>query len=282
VRARRDPLIPEEFRLVAAHLTAAPEVLLRGGDRVDLAEAGSVMRHLSTLGLSFALAAPLLAFVACSGGDPGVNVGRRARDAGTEPVPAQPTGDTRDAGGAPTDVPAPAADAGATSPGADASAPLTCVACINAGGDAFISPSARARAYVADTGSDSGQTFVSATAVAGTTDAPLYQSERYGQAFTYTLPAPNGTYTLNLLFAEIYWTAAGQRIFNVDVQGARVLDAFDVFQDAGGANIALVKTFPVTVSDGTVKIAFTTVTDAAKVSAIELLGPASGAAPVVP
>ena len=240
------------------------------------------MRHLSSMSIAFALVVPLLACVGCSGGDPGVNVGRRTRDAGTEPLPAQPTGDTGDAGGAPADVPPPVADAGSSSPATDAAAPLTCVACINAGGDAFTSPSARARVYVADTGSDTGQTFVSATPIAGTTDGPLYQSERYGQSFTYTLPAPNGTYTLNLLFAEIYWTAAGQRIFNVDVQGARVLDAFDVFKDAGGANTALVKTFPVTVSDGTVKIAFTTVTDAAKVSAIELLGPASGGAPAVP
>ena len=49
-------------------------------------------------------------------------------------------------------------------------------------------------------------------------DQTLYDSERYGNTFSYGINVPNGTYTVALKFAELYWTSAGQRVFNVDDQ----------------------------------------------------------------
>ena len=142
---------------------------------------------------------------------------------------------------------------------------------INAGGGASGS-------FVADTDASGGSTYKTTAAIntqAVTSPAPqaVYQTERYGN-FTYTLPnlTPGAAYTLRLHFAEIYWTAANKRLFNVAVNSAKVLSNFDIFQAAGGANKAIVETFPVTAdSTGKVTIVFTTVKDNAKVSGLELL-----------
>ena len=145
---------------------------------------------------------------------------------------------------------------------------------INAGG-------AAAGSYLADT-DFTGGTASSTTATINTSlvanPAPLavYQTERFGD-FTYTIPnlTPGASYTVNLHFAEIYWTAAGKREFNVLINGATALTNFDVFAAAGGENIAIVKSFPATAaSNGTITIQFTTgAADLPKVSGIEITQP---------
>jgi len=101
----------------------------------------------------------------------------------------------------------------------------------------------------------------------------VYQSERFG-AFTYTIPGltAGASYTVNLHFAEIYWNAAGKRLFNVLINGTQVLTNFDVFAAAGGENIAIAKTFAATASSsGAITIQFTTgAADLPKVSGIEI------------
>ena len=57
---------------------------------------------------------------------------------------------------------------------------------------------------------------------------------------------PAGSYTVRLDFAEIYWTAAGQRLFNVSINGQQVLTNFDIFATAGGKDIAIAETFTAT------------------------------------
>ena len=73
--------------------------------------------------------------------------------------------------------------------------------------------------------------------------APLevYQSERWGKC-TYTIPVKKGSsYTVRLHFAETKY-GPGQRRFNVDVNGRRVLADFDIAGE-GGRNKAVVKDF---------------------------------------
>jgi hypothetical protein len=72
----------------------------------------------------------------------------------------------------------------------------------------------------------------------------VYQTERYGD-FTYTIPglAPGGQYIARLHFAEVFWNSPGQRIFNVDINGNRVLTNFDPFAVTGGKDIAIVGAF---------------------------------------
>jgi hypothetical protein len=122
-----------------------------------------------------------------------------------------------------------------------------------------------------------GQLASTDSAIANTTADPLYQNERWGD-FTYEFPEPNGTYNVTLKFAEIYWSAQGSRVFNVKLDGDQVLSNFDIFAEAGGANRAIDKTFQTTVTNGSLSLQFQTVTDAAKVDAIEIV-PASGPLP---
>ncbi len=80
-------------------------------------------------------------------------------------------------------------------------------------------------------------------------DSSLYAGERFGH-FSYVIPVPEGTYGLTLHFAEAYFGSQdqglggrGSRVFNLYCNGLALLRDFDVFQEAGGANRALVKSF---------------------------------------
>jgi hypothetical protein len=75
-------------------------------------------------------------------------------------------------------------------------------------------------------------------ALPGAADQFLYQTQRYGNTFTYTFIVPAGSYQVTMKFAETYWTAAGDRVFNVSINGSQVLTNFDIFKDSGGENIA--------------------------------------------
>jgi len=111
----------------------------------------------------------------------------------------------------------------------------------------------------------------------------VYQSERYGN-FAYSLPGltPGGAYTLRLHFAEIYWNAPGQRLFNVQVNGTPVLTNYDIWSAAGGINRAVAVPLNVTAdASGTIKVTFLSVRDNAKVSGLELLS-AGGVTPNSP
>lgn len=77
-----------------------------------------------------------------------------------------------------------------------------------------------------------------------TSDPTLYQNCRSGD-FTYDVPLGPGIYELHLYFAETTYgpnTLAGggesSRIFNVDLNGRRVLSEFDPLADAGANNTA--------------------------------------------
>lgn len=102
----------------------------------------------------------------------------------------------------------------------------------------------------------------------------IYQSERWGP-MTYAIPnlTPGSTYTVRLHFAEIVFTKAGQRVFNVGINGTPVLTNFDIFAAAGGQNIAITEPFEATAdSGGNITIAFTNGTvNYPKISGIEIL-----------
>ncbi|RYZ60965.1 MAG: choice-of-anchor D domain-containing protein, partial [Chitinophagaceae bacterium] len=113
-------------------------------------------------------------------------------------------------------------------------------------------------------------------AINGTTDDVIYQSERYGSTFGYNLPVSNGQYKVVLHFAEIFFTTTGSRVFDVSIEGTRLLDNYDIVARAGGGNTAKTETFTILVTDGTLNINFSSLladggVNNAKVSAIEVL-----------
>ncbi|MBN1600741.1 MAG: AGE family epimerase/isomerase [Chitinispirillaceae bacterium] len=112
--------------------------------------------------------------------------------------------------------------------------------------------------------------------ISGVTDpAPqnVYRSERYGNS-TYTFPGltPSMSYKVRFHFAELYWTASGRRVFNVQINNSSVLTNFDIFAAAGAQYRAVVREFTATAnSSGQIVITFTTVTDNASIGGIEIL-----------
>jgi poly(3-hydroxybutyrate) depolymerase len=107
---------------------------------------------------------------------------------------------------------------------------------------------------------------------ANTAPAAIFSTERYG-AMTYTIPNRSGAQTVTLYFAETYVTAAGQRVFNVSVNGAAALSNFDIFASAGGADRAIARSFNTTAnSSGQVVIQFTAVTENPKINGITVAG----------
>ena len=158
-------------------------------------------------------------------------------------------------GGSPAPTPAPTPTPVATPTPAPAPATLSGPPYhIHSGGGAV--SDASGFAWSADGDYSGGSSWSTTSGIAATASPNLYQTCRYGN-FTYTLPVPNGGYTVTLKFAEISRTGPGQRQFNVAINGNPVLSNFDVFAQAGGANIALDKSFPVTVTGGQISIQFT-------------------------
>jgi hypothetical protein len=124
-----------------------------------------------------------------------------------------------------------------------------------------------------------GSTLSVTNPISGTTDDAIYQSERYSDTdngtFSYALPVADRSYTVVLHFAEIYWTTVGSRLFDVSMEGNKVLDNYDIVKKAG-TFAATTETFVVNVTDGTLNILFSaTIADGGKdrpkISAIEVL-----------
>jgi len=142
---------------------------------------------------------------------------------------------------------------------------------INVGGAAMTD--ADGRAWAADKSfSGTSLTFAVGQAIGNTANDALYQKVRYGSNFSYALPVANGTYTVVLHVAELYYNAAGKRVFDVAAEGTPVLRNVDVWAEAGQF-AALTKTMKVQVTDGVLDLSFMSVSDNANVSAIEVLAP---------
>ncbi len=81
-----------------------------------------------------------------------------------------------------------------------------------------------------------------------------------------------GSYEVRLYFAETYSGAmkVGGRRFDVLIEGALVLDDFDVFATAGRGNRGVMRSFTIT-GDGNVDLDFRHVVENPLVNGIEIL-----------
>jgi hypothetical protein len=148
---------------------------------------------------------------------------------------------------------------------------------IDAGGGA-------AGSFVGDTDFSGGKTYhtgaaINTSGVSNPAPQSVYQTQRYGN-FTYTIPnlRPGATYTVRLDMAEIYWNAAGKRLFDVAINGRTVLTNFDIFAVAGGQDKAIAEQFTATAdAAGRITVTFITLRDNAEINGIEV-SPAMGGA----
>jgi hypothetical protein len=100
----------------------------------------------------------------------------------------------------------------------------TTVIRVNAGGPAYTDSAGQV--WSADTGYNSGTTYSTGPAIAGTTDDALYKTGRYDSASTaptlqYSFTVPNGGYEVRLYFAD--GAGVGKRKLNVQMEGVTVL-----------------------------------------------------------
>jgi beta-glucanase (GH16 family) len=164
--------------------------------------------------------------------------------------------------------------AGESTNSAEASASLGAFSlAVNCGG-------AAAGQFIADTNFSGGTqatpvtTTIDTSGVVSPAPQAVYQSERYGNStYTFTNLTSGVNYKVRLHFAETYWTAVGQRRFNVSINSAQVLTNFDIIAAAGAANKAAIQEFAAAPVGGKITIQYTTVTDNAKCSGIEILIP---------
>ena len=141
------------------------------------------------------------------------------------------------------------------------------VLAINTGGGTYTGSTT----YLSDRYYSGGSTDSTRSSISGTPDSPLYQGWRRGTNFSYTMPVANGAYTVRLKFAEIAAKRPGARLFHVSLQGARVLNNFDIFASAGGQYKAYDVSFPATVTNGSLSVGFTGVKGNAVVNALEVI-----------
>ena len=130
---------------------------------------------------------------------------------------------------------------------------------VNAGGPVY--HDSKGHAWSADYGFNTGTHSITApkSTVTATSDPTLFKSARVGTSsgtqLQYQFKVTNGLYKVNLYFAETYFTKAKQRIFDVQIQGATLFSALDIFAQAG-RNHALVKSAQVSVTNGQLVIRF--------------------------
>jgi hypothetical protein len=130
---------------------------------------------------------------------------------------------------------------------------------VNSGGAAY--HDSKGQSWSADYGFNTGSLSHSApmVTVTGTSDPTLFKSARVGTSsgadLQYQFSVANGLYNVNLYFAETYFTAKGERVFDVQMQGTTVFSALDIFALAGSDH-ALVKSAKVSVTNGQLIIRF--------------------------
>jgi beta-galactosidase len=168
------------------------------------------------------------------------------------------------------------AQATATTPPAD-------FVSINAGGPAVSNSGGGDNSFVADEDFSTGGTTYSVTntitipANLATIAAPaaVYQDARQGTV-TYTISGLTaGTnYTVRLHFAELYFSAAGGREFDVAINGTAVLTNFDIYATAGANYTAVVEQYIAAAnSSGDIVIAFANgAVNQPMINGIEILG----------
>ncbi len=143
---------------------------------------------------------------------------------------------------------------------------------INTGGGTYVD--SLNNTWSADNYFNTGYTYQTIDPIANTNNQALYQTERWDPLDTtemeYAIPVTNADYEVYLHFAEILYTNPGQRQFDVYIENTKVLDHLDIVAEAG-PKTALIKSFPVTVSDGVLNIKFVHQIENPKISAIEVI-----------
>ncbi len=172
----------------------------------------------------------------------------------------------------PAPAPAPAASPPPAASGTATSNQAPTLAAINSGGSRFFAGTTLN--FSDDQYFVGGNTAQSTTTIAGTSAAPIYLTERWGQ-FAYVIPLADGDYQVTLHQAEIYSgiTGPSQRVFDVVMErsepGEMTIRNVDIWS-AVGPNAVYDIVRDVRVSNGALNIEFVRKVQEAKVSGISV------------
>jgi len=115
------------------------------------------------------------------------------------------------------------------------------------------------------------------TDIRRTNDDKLYQLARFDPPtqpeLKYELPVQSGEYLVVMHWAETYdeIKSAGQRVFDVFIEGKKVLSRLDIFAEGGGRRYTAVKKSAIAqVNDGKLTISFGKIRENAKLNALEV------------
>ncbi|MBK9092955.1 MAG: hypothetical protein IPM84_09280 [Anaerolineae bacterium] len=130
---------------------------------------------------------------------------------------------------------------------------------VNAGGTAYTDGSSQVwpadQAYLTNGwGYTGGTAKSSTTAVAGTTDDPLYQKWRDAPG-EYKFTVPSGTYEVTFKFADFESSKSTDRVMKITLETTIVEPNMSVYGQAGKA-VALDKVYTIAVTDGVLNISF--------------------------
>ncbi len=155
---------------------------------------------------------------------------------------------------------------------------------VNIGGPAYTD--SKGQAWSADFGFNSGNASGCApkSTVTGTSDPFLFKSARVSRTIDpelqYTFRVPNGSYIVNLYFAEPCYSVIGDRVFDVQLQGAPVFSAVDIVKIAG-PNHALIESATVSVKRRQLTIRFVHHNDNPILAAIEIVPATAATMPAI-
>jgi len=107
--------------------------------------------------------------------------------------------------------------------------------------------------------------------IAGTEEAPVYQSLRWGLD-AYPIEVPNGEYNVTLKFCEIAYDKPDIRVFGVKVQDQIVAEKLDLFAKVGKFHAFEMVVPKIRVSDGSLNLTFTKQADFPCLSGVEIVG----------
>ena len=98
-----------------------------------------------------------------------------------------------------------------------------------------------------------GQSLIAGTTIQNTTDPEVYWTRHAGQLYNYNIPLANGYYNVKLKFVEtqclgtdkVYFSdSIGCRIFDVSMDGQKILPALDIYKVAPGSFTAYDWSYP--------------------------------------
>ncbi|CAN8062478.1 unnamed protein product [Agarophyton chilense] len=127
-----------------------------------------------------------------------------------------------------------------------------------------------------------GEIFTSGIPISGPNGAapwdPLFSSHRWTQesVLSYKIPVPAGTFTVKLLFAEVFFAVPGARSFDVFINGVTKDQNLDIFKTVG-KNVGFIKTYGgIPSKGGFIDITLIKAVENPMISGIFVEGPGAG------